>query len=173
MKSPFFFDLDKKIGWDSVDEEIYNTFVRNEGGNTTVTSPMTCTPHDVTNTNTHDFANALEQHTATLAANNNFVQELVQSVAGLTAAINCMNDKTVFRGTCATIKAHNNKVKRYKDYVIKFLNSTKQKKATRGTLRRNLVKLKSNFLSLVLKEIIESKRIVKRGSTCALVQNDD
>ena len=65
------------------------------------------------------------------------------------------------------------KVKRYKEYVIKFLNSTKQKKATRGTLRRNLVKLESNFLSLVLKELIESKRIVKRGSTYALVQNDD
>ena len=93
MKSPFVFELDKNIGGETVDKQIYNIFVRNEGGNTTVTSPMTCTPHDVTNTNTHDFANALEQHTATLAANNNVVQELVQSVAGLTAAINCMNDK--------------------------------------------------------------------------------
>ena len=57
--------------------------------------------------------------------------------------------------------------------MIKFLNSTKEKKATRGTLWRNLVKLKSNFLSLVLKDLIDSKRIVKRGTTYALVQNDD
>ena len=44
---------------------------------------------------------------------------------------------------------HTKKVKRYKDYVIKYLNLTKEKKATRGTLRRNLVKLESRFLSLV------------------------
>ena len=65
------------------------------------------------------------------------------------------------------------KLKRYKDYVIKFLNLTKEKKATRGTLRRNLVKLESRFLSLVLKDLLENKRIVKRGTTYALVQNDD
>ena len=81
-----------------------------------------------------DFANALQHHT-------NVVQDLVQSAEGLTAAIKLMKDKTVFKGTCATIKAHNKKLKRYKDYVIKFLKSTKQKRATRGTLRRNLVKL--------------------------------
>ena len=68
---------------------------------------------------------------------------------------------------------HTKKVKRYKDYVIKYLNSTKEKKATRDTLRRNLVKLESRFLSLVLKDLIENKRIVKRGTTYALVQNDD
>ena len=118
MKSPFVFDLDKNIGGETFDEQIFNTWVRNEGGTTTVMSPMTCTPPDVTNPNMRDFANALQQHT-------NVVQDLVQSVAGLTAAINLMNDKTVFRGTCATIKAHNKKLKRYKDYVIKFLNSTK------------------------------------------------
>ena len=84
-----------------------------------------------------------------------------------------MNDKTMFGGTCATIKAHNKNMKRYKDYVIKCLNSTKDKKATRGTLRRNFVKLESKFLSLVIKDLIESKRIVKRVTTYALVQNDD
>ena len=68
---------------------------------------------------------------------------------------------------------HTKKVKRYKDYVLKYLNSTKEKKATRDTLRRNLVKLESRFLSLVLKDLIENKCIAKRGTTYALVQNDD
>ena len=108
-----------------------------------------------------------------LEANNNVVQELMQSVTGLTAAITGMNDKTMFRGTCASIKAHNKKIKRYRDYVIKYLNSTKEKKATRGTLRRNLVKLESRFLSHVLKDLIENKHIVKSGTTYALVKNVD
>ena len=68
------------------------------------------------------------------------------------------------------MKAHNKKVMRYKNYVIKFLKSTKQKRATRGTLRRNLVKLESRFLSIVLKELIENKSIEKKGQTYALVQ---
>ena len=68
---------------------------------------------------------------------------------------------------------HTKKVKRYKDYVIKYLNSTKEKRATRDTLQRNLVKLESRFLSLVLKDLIENKCIAKRGTTYALVQNDD
>ena len=166
MKSPFGFDLDKNIGGETFDEQIFNTFVRNEGGTTTVTSPITCTLPDFTNPNMRDFANALQAHTYV-------VQDLVQSVKGLAVAIKLMKDKTVFKGTCASMKAHNKKLKRYKDYVIKFLKSTKQMKATRGTLRRNLVKLESKFLSLVLKELIETKRIVKKGSTYALVQNDD
>ena len=107
IKSPFPFELDENICGETVNEEIFNSIVRNEGGNTTITSPMTCTPPDVTNTNTPDFANALAQHMAALEANNNAVQELVQSVTGLTAAINCMTYKPVFGGTCATIKAHN------------------------------------------------------------------
>ena len=63
------------------------------------------------------------------------------------------------------------KVKRYKEHVLKYLNSTKEKKATRGTLRRNLVKLESRFLSLVLKDLIENKQIVKTGTMYALVNN--
>ena len=107
IKSPFPpFELDENICGEVVHEKFFNSIVRNEGGNTTVTSPMTCTPPDVTNTNTHDFAHALEQHTAALEANNNAVQELLQSVAGLTAALNYVNDKAKFGGTCATIKAH-------------------------------------------------------------------
>ena len=166
MNSPFSFELDKSIGGESVDEQIYNTFVRSEGGTATATSPMICTPPEVTNPNLRDFANALQEHT-------NVVSNLVQSVEGLTAAIKLMKDKKLFKGTCASMKAHNKKLMRYKDYVIKFLKSTKQKKATRGTLRRNLVKLESRFLSIVLKELIENKRIEKKGSTYALVQNDD
>ena len=69
---------------------------------------MTCTPTDVTNPNMRDFANALQEHT-------NVVKDLVQSVEGLTAAIKLMKDKTVFKGTCATMKAHNKKVMRYKN----------------------------------------------------------
>ena len=112
MKSPFpGFELDENICGEAVHKKVFNSIVRNEGVNTTVTSPMTCTPPDVTNTNTHDFANALEQHTAALEANNNAVQELVQSVAGLTVAMNCMNDKAKFGGTCATIKAHKKRLK--------------------------------------------------------------
>ena len=148
MKSPFNFEVDESIVCgEAVNEEIFNSIVRNhlEGGNTTVISPMTCTPPDPTNINTHDFANALAQHMEALEANNKAVQELMQSVAHLTAAIKGMNDKTKFRSTCANIKAHNKKMKRYRDYVIKFLKSTKDKKATRGTLRRNLVYLESRF----------------------------
>ena len=85
-------------------EKLFNS-IMNEGGNTTV-SPMTLTPPDVTNKNTHDFTNALEQHTRALEANNNVVRDLLQSVAGLTEALNCVNDKAKFGGTCATIKAH-------------------------------------------------------------------
>ena len=151
---------------EAFEEKVFNTWVRNEGGTATVASPMTFTPPDVTNPNIREFANALREHT-------NVIQNLVQSVETLTAAIKLMKDKKLFKGTCASMKAHNKKLMRYKDYVIKFLKSTKQKKATRGTLRRNLVKLESKFLSLVLKELIESKRIAKRGSTYALVQNDD
>ena len=106
MKSFPGFDLDESIGGEAAHEKFFNSIMRNEGGNTTVTSPMTCTPPDVTNTNTHDFTNALEQHTAALEANNNVVRELLQSVAGLTEALNCVNDKAKFGGTCATIKAH-------------------------------------------------------------------
>ena len=176
LKSPFPFDLNESIVCgEAGDEEMFNSIVRThpEGGNTTVTSPMTCTPHDPTNINTHDFANALAQHMEALEANNKVVQELMQSVAGLTAAIKGMHDKTKFRGTCANIKAHNKKMKRYRDYVIKYLASTKDKKATRGTLRRNLVKLESRFLSHVLKDLIENKQIVKTGTTYALVKNVD
>ena len=163
IKSPFSFP---PLGGETFEEEIFNTWVRNEGGTATVASPMTCTPPDVTNPNMREFANALREHT-------NVVQNLVQSVETLTVAIKLMNVKKVFQGTCATMKAHNKKVMRYKNYVIKFLKSTKQKRATRGTLRRNLVKLESRFLSIVLKELIESKSIEKKGQTYALVQNDD
>ena len=102
MKSPFGFDLDKNIGGETFDEQIFNTFVRNEGGTTTVTSPITCTLPDFTNPNMRDFANALQAHTYV-------VQDLVQSVEGLAAAIKLMKDKTVFKGTCASMKAHNKK----------------------------------------------------------------
>ena len=64
-------------------------------------------------------------------------------------------------------------MKIYKDYVIKFLKLTKNNKTTRGTLRRNLGKLESRFLSHVLKDLIENKRLVKRGTTYSLVQNVD
>ena len=123
--------------------------------------------------NAHELANALAHHLEALQSNNKAVQDLMQSVALLTAAIKGMNDKTKFRNTCANVKAHNKKMKRYRDYVIKFLKSTKDKKATRGTLRRNLVKLESRFLSHVLKDLIENKRLVKSGTTYSLVQNVD
>ena len=165
IKSPYVLDL-PPLGGETFEEEVFNTWVRNEGGTATATSPMICTPPEVTNPNLRDFANTLQEHT-------NVVSNLVQSVEGLTAAIKLMKDKKLFKGTCASMKAHNKKLMRYKDYVIKFLKSTKQKKATRGTLRRNLVKLESRFLSIVLKELIENKRIEKKGSTYALVQNDD
>ena len=65
-------------------------------------------------------------------------------------------------------------MKRYKDYVTTFLKSTKNKKATRSTLRSNLnSKLKSAFLSHVLKDLMEKKHIAKNGTTYSLVQNDD
>ena len=88
MNSPFGFELDKNIGGESVDEQIYNTFVRNEGGTATATSPMICTPPEVTIPNLRDFANALQEHT-------NVVSNLVQSVEGLTAAIKLMKDKKI------------------------------------------------------------------------------
>ena len=129
-------------------------------------SPMTLTPPDVANPNIGEIANALR-------ANTDVVQQLVQSVKTLTAALNLMKDKTVYKGKCATMKAHNKKVVRYKNYVIKFLRGTKKGRATRGTLRRNLVKLESRFLSLVLKELVDNKTIEKKGQVYALVQNDD
>ena len=165
MKSPYVLDL-PPLGGEAFEEEVFNTWVRNEGGTATAASPMTLTPPDVANPNIREIANALREQT-------DVVQKLVQSVESLTAAIKLMKDKTVFKGTCATMKAHNKKVARYKNYVIKLFKSTKQRKATRGTLRRNLVKLESRFLSIVLKELIESKSIEKKGQTYALVQNDD
>ena len=165
MLSPLDFDMAPLLGGETFNEQVFNNLLRNEGGTATETSPMTCTTPDVTIPNWRDFANALQDHT-------NAIGTLVQSVEGLTAAIKLKNDKKLLKGTCASMKAHNKKLVRYKDYVIKFLKSTKHKKATRGTLRRNLVKLESRFLSIVLKELIENKRIEKKGSTYALVQND-
>ena len=170
MKSPYDFDVGDNICGEAISEEIFNTFVRNDGGSTRNTSPMICTPPDPTNTNTHNFENVLADNTRALQTATNAVRELTQSVESLITTMNSMNN---FRGTGDTIKAHSKKLKRYKDYVIKFLNTTKEKKATRGTLRRNLVKLESRFLSLVLKDLVQSKRVVKRGTTYALVQNDD
>ena len=72
-----------------------------------------------------------------------------------------------------TSKHTTTNMKRYHDYAINYLTSTKDKKVTRGTLRRNLVKLESRFLSHVLKDLIENKQIVKTGTTYALVNNVD
>ena len=154
------------LAGETFEEQVFNTWARNEGGTATVASPMTLTPPDVANPNIGEIASALR-------ANTDVVQQLVQSVKTLTAALNLMKDKTVYKGKCATMKAHNKKVVRYKNYVIKFLKSTKQGRATRGTLRRNLVKLESRFLSIVLKELIDNKTIEKKGQVYALVQNDD
>ena len=64
-------------------------------------------------------------------------------------------------------------MKRYKEYITKFLKFTKNNKTTRGTLRRNLGKLELTFLSHVLKDLIKNNRLVKNGTTYSLVQNDD
>ena len=118
----------------------------------------------VANPNMSEISNAIR-------ANTDVVQQLVQTIKTLTAALNLMKGKTVHKGT--SMKAHNKKVVRYKNYVIQFLRGTKKGRATRGTLRRNLVKLESRFLSLVLKELVENKTIEKKGQVYALVQNDD
>ena len=145
-------------------EQVFNDWVKNEGTTPTVASPMTLTPPDFANPNMSEISNAIR-------ANTDVVQQLVQTIKTLTAALNLMKGKTVHKGT--SMKAHNKKVVRYKNYVIKFLRGTKKGRATRGTLRRNLVKLESRFLSLVLKELVDNKTIEKKGQVYALVQNDD
>ena len=166
METPFFSGMDKfnvpPLTDESFGEHFFNEFVKNEGATTTVASPMT--PPDFANPNISEISNALR-------ANTDVVQQLVQTIKTLTAALNLMKDKTVHKG--ASMKAHNKKVVRYKNYVLKFLRGTKNGRATRGTLRRNLVKLESRFLSLVLKELVELNSIEKKGQVYALVQNVD
>ena len=165
METPFFSGMDKfnvpPLTDESFGEHFFNEFVKNEGATTTVASPMT--PPDLA-PNFSEISNALRAHM-------DVVQDLVQTMKSLTASLNLMKDKTVHKG--ASMKAHNKKVVRYKNYVLKFLRGTKNGRATRGTLRRNLVKLESRFLSLVLKELVENKSIEKKGQVYALVQNDD
>ena len=60
-----------------------------------------------------------------------------------------------------------------KGYITNFLKSRKNRQASRDTLRRNLGKLESTFLTHVLKDMIENNRIVKKGTTYSLLQNDD
>ena len=166
MESPFLSGMDKislpPLTDERFEEQFFNDWARNEGATATVASPMT--PPDFANPNISEISNALR-------ANTDVVQELVQTMKTLTASLNLMKDKTVHKG--ASMKAHNKKVVRYKNYVLKFLRGTKNGRATRGTLRRNLVKLESRFLSLVLKELVELKSIEKKGQVYALVQNDD
>ena len=188
-KSPFELD-NRDVFEEAANENFFNSCLGNHvnphllsppevtGGNMAVTSPMPLTPPDPTGGNlnardAHDLASALAQHAEALASNNQATQELMQSVGHLTAAIKGMNNKTKYRNTSANIKTHNKKMKRYKDYITKFLKLTKNNKATRGTLRRNLGKLESTFLSHVLKDLIENKHLVKSGTTYALVQNND
>ena len=64
-------------------------------------------------------------------------------------------------------------MKQYKEYITDFLKSKKNKQASRDTVRRNLGKLESTFMTHVLKDMIENKRIVQKGTTYLLLQNDD
>ena len=109
MKSPFNFDVDDNIYGESMSEEIFNTFVRNDGGSTRNTSPMICTPPDPTNTNTHYSENVLADNTRALQTATNAVRELTQSVESMITTMNSMNN---YRGTGDTIKAHSKKLKR-------------------------------------------------------------
>ena len=64
-------------------------------------------------------------------------------------------------------------MKRYKNYVTSFLKSTKNKKTSRSSLRRNLnSKIDSAFLSHVVKDLTENKHIAKDGNTYSLVQHE-
>ena len=75
---------------EAANENIFNSCLGNhvnthllsppEGGNMTVTSPMTFTPPDPTNMNAHDaheLANALAQHVEALESNSNTTQDLM------------------------------------------------------------------------------------------------
>ena len=119
-----------------------------------------------------NFARALKQHTEELKSNQKATQVLAESVAKLNETIKALDHERMSRNSTVHRKSQNKKFKRYKDYVISFLTSTKNKKATRCTLRRNLnSKLNSGFLSHVLKDLTDNKHIAKDGNTYALVQN--
>ena len=113
----------------------------------------------------NDMTSALIKHTEV-------TQLLVETVEKLTAAIEVFRHGTVSRDDTVHRKSHNKKFKRYKNYVTSYLKSTKNKKATRCTLRRNLnSKIDSHFLSHVLKDLVDKKHIAKDGNTYALMQN--
>jgi len=119
----------------------------------------------------NNFSGALKEHTEELKSNRKAIQVLSESVATLNATIKAFDHDQMSRNSMVHRKSQNKKFKRYKDHVISFLTSTKNKKATRCTLRRNLnSKLDSGFLSHVLKDLVENKHIAKDGNTYALVQ---
>ena len=170
MESPFRVEMDNfnfatLTGTDETfDENVFNDWVKNPGNTQTVGSPVTLTQPEFAIPNMNDISDSINENT-------NVLQKLVQTLEALTAAIDLLKGKTAHQGL--SMKAHDRKVVRYKHYILKFLRGTKKGRATRGTLRRNLVKLESRFLSRVLKEMVQNKTIDKKGQVYALVQNGD
>ena len=94
----------------------------------------------------NNFSGALKEHTEELKLNRKAIQVLSESVATLNATIKAFDHDQMSRNSIVHRKLQNKKFKRYKDHVMSVLTSTKKKKATRCTLRKNLSsKLNSGF----------------------------